>query len=492
MSVAFWLIFAFLIAFSIQWLWSRRRFYAMIFKIPGPVGLPILGAALKLMPKEAILKTIHEHSERHGSLMFSWLGTYPFLVVTEPDIVRDILTSPDCVNKSLVYEAINNCTGKGLFGLEDPQWSIHRKHLNATFSQKVLLSFLPIFNEEANELLRTFDDKYECAEIITVLQSFALKTAIRTTMGYNCGGRSIDGDSNHKLLTNYQCLVENMTEMAFSPWLAKDFLRKLLRIYEPYQKAKADIQKFLRELINKKYVSDESDFQPHGPKVFVDHAIQLMRKNIFSRQNVEDEVNVIVIGAFETTANTIGFALILLAMFPEYQQKVFEELLAIFPKRGDFEVTYENVRDMIYMDMVLNESMRIFTPVPLVARQNSKDLKLSNGITLPAGIQICINIFTMHRRKDIWGSRANIFNPDNFLPSNMELKHPYAFIPFTKGLRNCIGWRYGLILAKVVLAKMLRNYIFTTDFKYKDLEFIEAVVLKLEQVPVLKIRKREY
>lgn len=126
-------------------------------------------------------------------------------------------------------------------------------------------------------------------------------------------------------------------------------------------------------------------------------------------------------------------------MFPEYQQKAFEELYSIFPDQNDFNVTYSNTQDMIYMDMVLNEAMRIMAPVPIVSRQTSHEVKLSNGITLPKGVQIAIDIFHMHRRKDIWGAKACQFNPYNFLPSNLENKHPYAFIPFTKGIRNCIG-----------------------------------------------------
>lgn len=107
--------------------------------------------------------------------------------------------------------------------------------------------------------------------------------------------------------------------------------------------------------------------------------------------------------------------------------------------RGDFEVTYQNTQDMIYMDMILNETMRIMAPVPIVSRQTSHDVRLSNGVILPKGVQIAIDIFHMHRREDIWGPEAHLFNPYNFLPSNTEGKHSYAFIPFTKGIRNCIG-----------------------------------------------------
>lgn len=53
-----------------------------------------------------------------GSILFSWLGPYPFLVITEPAIVQEILTSPYCINKGVIYYALDDGTGKGLFSLK--------------------------------------------------------------------------------------------------------------------------------------------------------------------------------------------------------------------------------------------------------------------------------------------------------------------------------------------------------------------------------------
>lgn len=131
--------------------------------------------------------------------------------------------------------------------------------------------------------------------------------------------------------------------------------------------------------------------------------------------------------------------MMLLAMFPQYQDKVFDEVCSIFSSKDDNEVTYSDTQQMFYLDMVINETMRVMAPVPLVARQTEQEVRLSNDIVIPKGLQVAIDIFNMHRRTDIWGHEAHIFNPDNFLPSNLDGKHPYAFIPFTKGIRNCIG-----------------------------------------------------
>lgn len=60
-------------------------------------------------------------------------------------------------------------------------------------------------------------------------------------------------------------------------------------------------------------------------------------------------------------------------------------------------------------------------------------------MTVPAGVEMCIGIFTLHRNKDIWGPNVNEFDPDRFLPENSKNRHPYAYIPFSSGVRNCIG-----------------------------------------------------
>lgn len=131
----------------------------------------------------------------------------------------------------------------------------------------------------------------------------------------------------------------------------------------------------------------------------------------------------------------------MLAMHNKYQEILFEELQENFPNESSeegFFITYNQIKKLVYLDAVVKEVMRVFAPVPLVSRSTCKDVPLSNGIVLPSGIQIVLDIFHLHRRKDIWGIDAHLFNPQHFL-INIEDKHPYAFIPFTKGLRNCIG-----------------------------------------------------
>ncbi|XP_068153110.1 probable cytochrome P450 313a4 isoform X1 [Drosophila tropicalis] len=483
----------FIIVLWIYFLWTRRRYYLLTLKIPGPLGYPILGMAHRLMRREDILNAIGYYLHKHGSTIFSWLGPIPFLIVSDPQAIQDILTSPHCINKGIIYQAVDDGAGTGLFSLKDPSWSIHRKLLNPAFGHKVLLGFLPIFNNETKSLLRMLDNLADTGErdLIPLLQNFTLGIATQTTMGSDVKGE--ENFKSHSLLERYQCVLETMTDMCFSPWLNSQWVRQLLGKEERYWRAKTEIRAFIRKLIEKNMLEDEATdlALSKDRNIFFNLAIDLLKRGVFSWKNVEDESNVMVFGAFETTANTVYYTLMLLAMFPQYQEKAFEEIKSLFPHNGDFEVSFAETQEMVYLDLILNESMRVVPPVPIVSRQTSHDVRLSNGIVIPKGVQIAIDIFHLHRSKLLWGPEAETFNPDHFLPHIYQDKHPYAYIPFTKGLRNCIGWRYALISAKVTLAKLLRNYEFKTSFKFEDLYFIEDITIKLKSVPLLELKKRE-
>ncbi|CAD6995521.1 probable cytochrome P450 313a4 [Ceratitis capitata] len=491
------MIFYYLLGvFLILWLcvlWSRREFYKLIFKIPGPLGYPILGMAHRLMKREEILEAFQREEKKYGETFFSWLGPYPFLVVGDPQIAQDILTSPHCVDKSFIYTALDDGTGKGLFSLSNPKWTLHRRLLNPAFGHKVLLNLMPIFNQEADKLLNNFEMFLtEEIDLTKIFQNYTLKIATQTTMG-----DTIPSGGTNKfeegLLSCYKCVQESMTQMCFSPWLNFKVFRRFWTNHSTYTEAKSEIRKYIRNLIIQKTKEEREVTQGKvelDQNIFIHRALDLVQKGHFNWQDVEDECNVIVFGAFETTSNTILYVLMLLAMFPQYQNKVFEEISSIFFCKDDNEISYSDTQQMIYLDMVINETMRVMAPVPLVARQTDQQVELSNGVVLAKGIQVAINIFNIHRRKDIWGEEAHIFNPDNFLPSNLEGKHPYAFIPFTKGIRNCIGWRYALLSLKVTVAKLIWRYQFTTTYKYHNLNFVEDITIKLREMPLFRVYER--
>ena len=128
----------------------------------------------------------------------------------------------------------------------------------------------------------------------------------------------------------------------------------------------------------------------------------------------------------------------MLAMHPEYQERAYEELSSYFPEKS-FDFKYEDIERLPYLTMVVNETLRLLPPAPLVVRQATKDIQIDEKTILPSGTQVVIPIQSINKNKDVWGPNAGQFNPDNFLPSNIENIPGYAFMPFSKGSRNCLG-----------------------------------------------------
>ncbi|XP_037820610.1 probable cytochrome P450 318a1 [Lucilia sericata] len=199
----------------------------------------------------------------------------------------------------------------------------------------------------------------------------------------------------------------------------------------------------------------------------------------------------------------------------------------------DVKVTIEHLLNMPYLDMIINESLRLLTTVPMNLRNASADFQLnviqrdkctcalSNNkntstscscrhVVVPKDTMIALDIFNMQRNEKYWGANALKFYPENFskkhqpqqqyrneekIEDENEMKlhetsisssagvvatsrHSYAFVPFSKGLRTCIGYRYSIYLSKIVLIKLISSFEFTTNIKLEDLQCYEGVSLK--------------
>lgn len=123
--------------------------------------------------------------------------------------------------------------------------------------------------------------------------------------------------------------------------------------------------------------------------------------------------------------------LVYLAVYPDIQTKLFQEIQDIFGSSTD--LNYENLSKLKYMDMVLKEILRLFTPVPISARETIDELDIGLKTPLSKGTKIFLFNYVLHRRKDIWGDNAEKFDPENFSPENISKRDPYSYVPFGSG-----------------------------------------------------------
>ncbi|XP_065368966.1 probable cytochrome P450 313a4 [Calliphora vicina] len=444
-----------------------------------------------------MISYLYEYGNKYGTNSVFWVGPFPFFLSSEPQILKEILTLKNCIDKpALIYNGISAVAGHGLITENEPHWSQHRKILNKAFSHKNLSSFVPLFNTEINSLIQKVQKSLDNAEDVDMLLIFrllTLKMSTKTVLKRDLDQTDMDSMAMSK---NAEGILEMLAENCFNTIISISWIRKLAKI-TVYKSQMQGLNMFIRlvnesvDILEKNDTTDPSYLPAVNSSL--DYALNGVQQNTLEWSELLPHMLQLFEGSFETISSTLFLVVSLLAMHPQYQECAYEEVINVLPHdNDDTDITLAQVDQLIYLEMVLNETLRVCPAVPMVFRKVlNEDLTLSNGLTLPVGQMISIDLFRLHRRKDIWGPNADDFNPDNFLPSNVNERHPFAFIPFTKGKRFCIGWRYALIFVKISLAKLIKTYKFSTDFKYKDLKFENHIALKLVELPQLHVEQRK-
>lgn len=191
----------------------------------------------------------------------------------------------------------------------------------------------------------------------------------------------------------------------------------------------------------------------------------------------------------DTTACGLILTLLLLAHHPDIQELMYEEIQQTYEENKNEDLQLMHYNSMKYFERVLKESMRLYPPVPFISRSIREKLVI-DGMTYEPNTVFHIHIYDIHRDPTYYPDPEK-FDPDRFLPENVAKRHPYAYIPFSAGPRNCIGQKYAQMEMKVLLTEIIRKYVILPVTRRKDVKFIADLVLRTQK-PVrvqFKLRK---
>jgi len=172
--------------------------------------------------------------------------------------------------------------------------------------------------------------------------------------------------------------------------------------------------------------------------------------NTFLRDQL---INFFIAGR-DTTALLLTWTAYFLARNPEVEKKVRSEILS---ELGSERPTIQNVKNLRYLQMVFDESLRLFPPaVPYNSKVATSDCVLVNGARLHKGQSVVYSPYVVHRDKVYWGKDAEEFRPERWEEPGL-IKHPYQFLPFQKGPRMCLGVKMAYEEAKCCLAMIFQR-----------------------------------
>jgi cytochrome P450 len=162
-----------------------------------------------------------------------------------------------------------------------------------------------------------------------------------------------------------------------------------------------------------------------------------------------------IVAGHETTALALSWALQLLAISPQIQEEASAEARSVL---GDQPARLDHLEAMPLGRRILEESMRLYPPVGLLAREVLAGDRLA-GREIQANDVIFLPLYALHRHAMLWKD-PNAFDPDRFLPEQVKARDRYAYLPFGAGPRVCVGANFAMMQAQIILGTLLSRFHF--------------------------------
>jgi cytochrome P450 family 6 len=147
---------------------------------------------------------------------------------------------------------------------------------------------------------------------------------------------------------------------------------------------------------------------------------------------------------YETSSTLMQFTLYELAMNPDIQQRLREEIQAGIDE-NDGKLTYDMLSGFKYLEMVINESLRKYPPIPAFSRRCTADYKIPDSdLVIPQGTTAFVCTYSLHHDPEYFPAPEK-FNPERFNEENEKFITPFTLLPFGEGARQCLGEKTGYI-----------------------------------------------
>lgn len=165
--------------------------------------------------------------------------------------------------------------------------------------------------------------------------------------------------------------------------------------------------------------------------------------------NIRDNTLVFLIAGHETTSSLLSFCLFRIATIPEVEARIQAELKEIGITTTTEDLTIEQTKQLKYLDRVIYETLRLHAPVPVYSKWCTEDAVLTTSSTpgkaykIKADQFVILAIDALHHNPKYWPDPEK-FDPDRFLPENMAKRHSHAWLPFSGGMRGCIGRQFSM------------------------------------------------
>ncbi|XP_054166543.1 cytochrome P450 3A8-like [Oppia nitens] len=464
---------------------------------------------------ESILDFFQRYHRRYGRIYGGYFFLQKYLVVNEPELVRDIMAKdfhifPDHYHMALGNTRLN-MTLFFMHGGDD--WKRVRSVITPAFTSGKLKTMMGNISDICDTFVTTISKYSNTGQTVDMRKYFG--GFAMDVIGACAYGVTVDAINNpdHPIVVNAKKIFSENSSWSNAVSVLCPPLARFLNL-EPFQPE--GILYF--ERLAEKIIAERKAENKNGKSIKRMDFIQLMidsettdnpnsdysynknDNNINSIHTTNDNTTKLTtswwltkdemiaqgitffIAAYDTTSASLTHCIYYLAKYNDCQEKLYEELRGL---KSD-EYTFERLSELRYLNACIDETLRIAPPLANFQRECNQDYKLGNtGITIPAGTTVEIQPLTIHRDPDFF------YDPDEYIPERfLNPTHPSnAYMPFGGGPRACLGNRFALNEMRMCIAKLISKYEFTLTPEFKIDYYLGNILFTPKEV-LVKINSR--
>ncbi|KRA38301.1 MULTISPECIES: cytochrome P450 [unclassified Nocardioides] len=408
----------------------------------GDRGLPLLGRVMAYAKDPAAL--MQHQWDTYGPVSpFPFLGQ-TFVMLLGPDACEEALRNADkaFANGPAWGRLVGPFFGRGLMLLDFEEHHTHRRIMQEAFTRDRLTSYVAPMHPAIARGIDAWEvgTDFRC---YPALKQLTLDIAADTFMG----GAA---DTSPAEMDRINAAFIDCVQAASGVVRARVPMTRWGRAY----RGRAVLEEFLRHYLPAKRTERTGDLFSVLCHIETDDGER------FSDDDVVNHMIFLMMAAHDTSTITTSTMLQYLGQHPEWQERCRAESLAL----GD-EPSLAELEQLVSLDLVMKECLRLRAPVPMLARSTVKDTVVQ-GVRIPAGTQVAVGLQLSHLMGDLW-SEPTRFDPDRFSPERREDKsHRYAWSPFGGGVHKCIGLHFAGAEVKAILHRLLRTHRWSVDPGY--------------------------
>ncbi len=412
-------------------------------RVPGPKGHPIFGVAFQL--RRDPLKYFMDSLLNYGDVVSFRVGTNPIVMLNNPNDIKHVLQDNHAnYHKSRFYKPLKPMLGNGIFLSEGETWLRQRRTATPAFGGPRFDYMAQQVVDATHDMLETWKQRYDDGQSFNLLFETMHLTLDAVTRAF------LDFRLTDERSDVHDALAVILKETERRVWsvarLPDDFYAMTCR---PYRRALMTLEDLVRKLV---------EDRRQRPRDTGDLLSILMREHsgsVGSKHQglLRDQGISIITAGHETTAIALAWVYYLISKHPIVGQRLYDEVDRVL---GGRQPGLADLDDLKYTRMIIEETMRLYPPVWTISRMALDDDRIG-PVVIPKGTTVMLSPYAVHRHPGIWDNPEG-FDPERFLPENVRQRPRYAYFPFGGGPRVCLGQRFAIMEAQLILAMIAQSY----------------------------------